>query len=89
MYKRVKTLKDGGYYHVYKVVEETKTQKIQANLRVQEITTSLQKLVDNFITDFHRHLKAIPECSLGNCLTKNRFSILAWLNLASKIKVID
>ena len=57
VYKRVKTLKDGGYYHVYMAVEETKI-KEQANLRVQEVTQSLQKLVDNFITDFRRHLKA-------------------------------
>jgi predicted transcriptional regulator len=57
VYKRIKTLKDGGYYHVYMVVEETKI-KEQANLRVQEITQSLQRLVDDFITDFRRHLRA-------------------------------
>jgi predicted transcriptional regulator len=53
VYKRVKSLKDGGYYHLYIIVEESKM-KDDASLRVKEITQSLQKLVDNFITDFRR-----------------------------------
>jgi predicted transcriptional regulator len=53
VYKRVKSLKDGGYYHIYMVVEESKIREA-ASLKVKEITQSLEKLVDNFITDFRR-----------------------------------
>ena len=63
VYKRVKTLKDGGYYHIYMTVEESKI-KEQASLRVKEITQSLEKLVDNFITDFHRLRSGVPSSKL-------------------------
>ncbi len=56
VYKRVRTLKEGGYYHIYIAAEESKI-KEQASLKVKEITQSLERLVDNFVTDFHRHLR--------------------------------
>jgi predicted transcriptional regulator len=56
VYKRMRTLKDGGYYHVYIVAEESQIEK-QVNLRVKEIIESLEKLVDRFASDFHRQLR--------------------------------
>lgn len=58
VYKRVRTLKDGGYYHVYTVAEESEIKR-QVNLRVKEITVSLQKLADRFASDFQKQLRAI------------------------------
>jgi predicted transcriptional regulator len=57
VYKRMRTLKDGGYYHVYMVAEESQVKK-QVNLRAKEIMQSLGSLVDRFASDFHRHLRA-------------------------------
>ena len=57
IYRRVKTLKDGGYYHVYNVAEESQI-KEQAGLRVAEITEGLERLLDSFEGEFHRHLKS-------------------------------
>jgi predicted transcriptional regulator len=54
-YKQVRTLKDGGYYHVYSAVEPSKIRE-QAKLRVKEIADGLQRLVDNFDRDFQKHL---------------------------------
>lgn len=56
VYKRVRTLKDGGYYHLYVTADESVIRE-QARLRVKEITSSLERLVDNFVTDFHKHLR--------------------------------
>ena len=56
VYKRIRTLKDGGYYHVYMIAEESQIKK-QVNLRVNEIIESLRQLVDRFTSDFHKNLK--------------------------------
>jgi predicted transcriptional regulator len=56
VYKRMRTLKDGGYYHVYMVAEESQIKK-QVNLRAKEIIESLEGLVDRFASDFHKHLR--------------------------------
>lgn len=62
VYKRVKTLEEGGYYHVYSAVEEERI-KDQARARVREITDGLEMLIDNFAADFHRHVRVRPQAS--------------------------
>jgi predicted transcriptional regulator len=57
VYKQTKTLNEGGYYHMYSPVEVARI-KEQAQARVNEITTSLQRLVDTFENDFRRHVAA-------------------------------
>jgi predicted transcriptional regulator len=56
--KSVRAIKEGGYYHVYMLADETKI-KERANLKVEEITQGLERLVDNLIPDLRRHLKTI------------------------------
>jgi predicted transcriptional regulator len=56
VYKQSRTLKGGGYYHLYLPVEQSKI-KEQAQQRVDEITGGLQRLVDNFGADFRKHMK--------------------------------
>ncbi len=53
--KQSKTLKGGGYYHAYSMVECEKIKK-HAKERVKEITESLEGLIDRFETDFNKHL---------------------------------
>ena len=55
--KQSKTLKGGGYYHAYSMVEPEKV-KEQAKSRVKEVTESLNNLVDRFEADLKRHLEA-------------------------------
>jgi predicted transcriptional regulator len=59
VHKQSKTLKDGGYYHVYSAVEPAKI-KEQARQKVKEITEGLEDLIDNFESDFIKHLKIPP-----------------------------
>jgi predicted transcriptional regulator len=54
--KQTKTLKGGGYYHAYSMVEPEKV-KEHAKARVKEITEGLNSLVDRFETDLKRHLE--------------------------------
>ena len=56
VYKQSKTLKGGGYYHIYSIVEISKIQG-HARQRVEEITNGLERLIDNFESDFNRHLE--------------------------------
>ena len=53
--KQTKTIKGGGYYHAYSM-QEANTIKKHAKERVEEITESLQSLVDNFESDLKKHL---------------------------------
>ena len=62
VYKRAKTLEGGGYYHVYSAVEDARI-KEQARARVKEITEGLERLIDGFAADFHRHVKLGPQVS--------------------------
>jgi predicted transcriptional regulator len=55
--KQSKSLKGGGYYHAYKMVEPA-TIKKHARTRVKEITESLNQLVDSFESDLNKHLNA-------------------------------
>lgn len=59
VHKQSRTLKGGGYYHVYSVVEPSKI-KEQARQKVKEITEGLEDLIDNFESDLTKHLKAKP-----------------------------
>ena len=56
VHKKSKTLKGGGYYHVYITAEPSKI-KEYARQRVKEITKSLENLIENFEADLKRHLE--------------------------------
>ena len=53
--KQTKTLKDGGYYHTYSMLDPTLIKK-HARERVKEITESLQSLISNFDSDLEKHV---------------------------------
>ena len=53
--KQTKTLKGGGYYHTYAMLDPVLIKK-HAEERVKEITESLQMLIDNFDSDLEKHL---------------------------------
>ncbi len=53
--KQTKTMKGGGYYHTYSMLDPALIKK-HARERVEEITESLQTLIDNFDKDFEKHL---------------------------------
>jgi predicted transcriptional regulator len=59
LHKKSITLKGGGYYHVYSVVEPSKI-KEHAGQKVKEITESLEDLIDTFESDLAKHLKVKP-----------------------------
>jgi len=54
--KQSKSLKGGGYYHTYAMLDPA-TIKKHALERVKEITESLEALVDSFELDLQKHLK--------------------------------
>ena len=56
VHKQSKTLKGGGYYHVYAMAEPAKI-KEYARQRVKEITEGLESLIENFESDFRKHLE--------------------------------
>ncbi len=53
--KQTRTLKGGGYYHTYAMRDPVLIKK-HARERVKEITESLETLIDNFNSDFEKHL---------------------------------
>jgi predicted transcriptional regulator len=53
VYKKSKTLKGGGYYHVYNMADPFKI-KEYAKKRVKEITESLASLIENFEPDLKK-----------------------------------
>lgn len=53
--KQTRTIKGGGYYHTYSMLDPALIKK-HARERVKEITESLQQLIDNFDSDFEKHL---------------------------------
>ncbi len=55
VHKQSKTLKSGGYYHVYSMAEPEQI-KEYARQRVKEITNSLDNLIENFESDLRKHL---------------------------------
>ena len=59
VHKQSKTLKGGGYYHVYSMVEASKI-KEYAKQRVKEITESLESLIENFESDLTKQIGTNP-----------------------------
>lgn len=55
VYRRTSSLKGGGYYHAYAVVEPGKIKEVAAG-KVREVAESLQRLVDAFEVDFQKRL---------------------------------
>ena len=53
-YKETRTIKDGGYYHIYSTMEISKI-KAEAEHRVDEITASLGRMLRNFESDIRKH----------------------------------
>ena len=53
--KQTKTIKGGGYYHTYDILDPALIKK-HAKERVKEITDSLQNLIDHFDEDFEKQL---------------------------------
>jgi predicted transcriptional regulator len=56
VHKQSKTLKGGGYYHVYSTAEPAKI-KEHARQRVKEITNGLESLIANFESDLCKRLE--------------------------------
>ena len=56
--KQSKSLKGGGYYHTYAMLDPA-TIKKHALERVKEITESLEALVESFELDLQKHLKQV------------------------------
>jgi len=54
--KETKTIKGGGYYHTYTMVEPQKIKK-HAHERIKEITDSLNKLIKSFDADLKQHIE--------------------------------
>lgn len=54
--KQSKTLKGGGYYHEYSIVEPAKIRE-QTKVRVKEVTDSLNSLLETFETSLKKHLE--------------------------------
>ncbi len=54
--KQTQSLKGGGYYHTYAMLDPATIQK-HALERVKEITESLKALVDSFELDLQKHLE--------------------------------
>ena len=59
VHKKSRTLKGGGYYHVYSTVDPSKI-KDQARQKVKEITEGLEDLINTFESDLTKHLKSKP-----------------------------
>src|SRR6266852_4256742 len=53
-YKETRTIKDGGYYHIYNAMEIPRI-KAEAERRVDEITASLGRMLRNFESDIRKH----------------------------------
>ncbi len=50
--KETRTIKDGGYYHVYSAVD-TKTFKMETEKRVKDLQTSFERILRKFEEDIH------------------------------------
>ena len=58
--KDTKTIKEGGYYHVYSVVD-MKTFKIETERRVRDLQKSLERLLKKFETDMQQAISSMYE----------------------------
>ncbi len=57
VHKQSKTIKGGGYYHVYSMVEASKIKEYSTQ-RVKEIKESLESLIENFESDLKNRIGA-------------------------------
>lgn len=58
--KETKTIKEGGYYHVYSAVDMA-TFKVETEKRVKDLQKSLDRLLKKFEDDMHKAISSIYE----------------------------
>ena len=58
--KDTKTIKEGGYYHVYSVVD-MKTFKMETERRVRDLQKSLERLLKKFESDMEQEISSMYE----------------------------
>lgn len=58
--KETKTIKEGGYYHVYSAVD-MQTFKVETEKRVKELQKSLDRLLKKFEADMQRTISSMYE----------------------------
>jgi predicted transcriptional regulator len=58
--KETKTIKEGGYYHVYSVVD-MKTFKMETERRVRDLQKSLERLLKKFESDMEQAISSMYE----------------------------
>jgi predicted transcriptional regulator len=58
--KETKTIKEGGYYHVYSAVDMA-TFKVETEKRVKELQKSLDRLLKKFEDDMQRAISSMYE----------------------------
>lgn len=56
--KETKTIKEGGYYHVYSVVD-MKTFKMETERRVRDLQKSLERLLKKFESDMEQAISSM------------------------------
>ena len=58
--KDTKTIKEGGYYHVYSVVD-MKTFRMETERRVRDLQKSLERLLKKFESDMQQAISSMYE----------------------------
>ena len=58
--KETKTIKEGGYYHVYSVVD-MKTFKMETERRVRDLQKGLERLLKKFESDMQQAISSMYE----------------------------
>ena len=58
--KDTKTIKEGGYYHVYSAVD-MQTFKLETERKVKELQRSLDRLLKKFEDDMHKAISSMYE----------------------------
>jgi predicted transcriptional regulator len=58
--KETKTLKEGGYFHVYSAVD-MQTFKVETEKKVKELQRSLDRLLKKFEDDMHKAISSMYE----------------------------
>jgi predicted transcriptional regulator len=58
--KETKTIKEGGYYHVYSVVD-MKTFKMETERKVRDLQKSLERLLKKFESDMQQAISSMYE----------------------------
>ena len=58
--KETKTIKEGGYYHVYSAVD-METFKVETEKRVKELQKSLDRLLKKFENDMQKAISSMYE----------------------------